>query len=138
MIWLSVVWKVLTGVPRNVWLTLGACLLLLVAVGGAYRWSFNRGAASERAACMVERAKDVAAANAAHDRAEKAAADARSELQAYLSRELPKIEAESHDAVERIRVVYKNNPVAANCVRPEPVVRLLGDAIERANRSAKD
>lgn len=127
----------LKGVPLNVWLTLAAVVLLVVGAGAAYRWSFNRGADYQRAACVAQRAAEVAEAVERAEKAEQDSAEARAELHAYLSRELPKIEERSNDVIERVRTVYKDRPVPVGCERPADVRGLLQDRIDQANAAAR-
>ena len=133
---MSFLLTVLSKVPRNAWITLGCVLAVLLCAGFAYRWAFNRGADSARADCIAEQARAIAAMVKKEQKDEVASVKAAATLDETLNETLPKIEANTHDVIERVRVIYKDNPIAADCERPADIRRLLSEAIDKANQSA--
>lgn len=132
MTWLTVL-SFLRRVPNVVWLALA-----LIAGAGYYgHWSFNRGVLSERTAQLAARAKELAAEIERANKDEASAGLAKAELDDYVSRELPAIEAGTHDAITTIRTIYKDRPVPVGCERPEPVRLSIQDRIDQANRAAR-
>ena len=131
MTWLAVM-SALRRIPSAVWIALLGLGLLLAG----YRWAYQRGADAERSVYEAERASEIAAAVERARKDEQAATQARAEMLARLGWVLPRIEGQTHETIERIRIVYRDRPVSAECDRPDDVLSLLAEAVDGANRSA--
>jgi hypothetical protein len=110
----------------------------LVAITlAACAFVYHKGDAAGYARAQAEHAKaaDKAAAEMARREGESSAASV--DMLAYLRANLPPIEERSHDAVERVRTIYRDHPVAAACVRPDGVQAELDAARQRANAALR-
>lgn len=107
-----------------------ALLLILVGVWYYGHTRYEAGKASQQAA--ITKAQDDAAAYAtARDiLAQQIGAASRDEL----DKALPKIEAVTHDSVQKVRVIYRDHPVT--CIRPDGVRDELEKARDRSNAAA--
>lgn len=126
--------------PYLIWIKLG----LAAAVAGGIAWAVVRHdaridtAAYQRGynARVAEEAKATAATKAEDQRRDQAGAAATRAMQSTLARTLPQIEETTHATAERVRVVYRDHPVPADCVRPDGVQRDLDQARAAANAAA--
>lgn len=126
--------------PYLFWIKLG----LAAAAVGAIVWAVVHhdaridAAAYQRGynARIAEEATGAAAAKAEDQRRDQAGAEATRTMQSTLASALPQIEETAHATAERIRVVYRDHPVPADCVRPDGVQRDLEQARAAANAAA--
>lgn len=126
--------------PYLLWLKLG----LVVALAGGIVWAVVHhdaridAAAYQRGynARIAEEASAATAAKAEDQRRDQAGAEATRTMQSTLASALPQIEETTHATAERIRVVYRDHPVPADCVRPDGVQRDLEQARAAANAAA--
>lgn len=126
--------------PYLFWIKLG----LAAAAVGAIVWAVVRHDARIDAAAyqrgyntrIAEEAGAAAKAKAEDQRRDQAGAAATRAMQSTLSRALPQIEETTHATAERVRVVYRDHPVPADCVRPDGVQRDLEQARAAANAAA--
>ena len=120
----------------NPWLLLGALGAAILC--GWY--GYTKGNEHGRLGCEAAHAVQAAQAQTAIDLRDQTAADARVDMIDLLHVELPKIEAQTHETTERIRIVYKDRVVPGACVdlvrRPVSVQADLDAARERANSAA--
>lgn len=124
------------------WRPILAALLLMyfvvVAIGKIHAY----GARQFEAGRQQVLAADASAAQAEKAKATQRAADAAAagiDLHIALDTQLPKIEAITHDAAEKIRTTYLAQPAAdrAVCQRPASVQTELDAARSRANAAAR-
>lgn len=126
--------------PYLIWIKLG----LAAAVAGGIAWAVvHHDARIDTAAYqrgyntrVAEEANAAATAKAEDQRRDQAGAAATRAMQSTLSRALPQIEETTHATAERVRVVYRDHPVPADCVRPDGVQRDLEQARAAANAAA--
>jgi hypothetical protein len=126
--------------PYLIWIKLG----LAAAAGGGIPWAVVHHEAPHDSAPyqrgyntrMAEEAKAAAAAKAEDQRRDQAAAEATHAMQTRLASALPQIEETTHATAERVRIVYRDHPVPADCVRPDGVQRDLDAARAAANAAA--
>lgn len=85
---------------------------------------------------VAEEATDSAKAKAAADWLDKLGAQATRAMQLRLAAELPQVEESTHANAEQIRIIYRDHPVPAVCVRPAGVLQRLEAARTRANAAA--
>lgn len=109
-----------------------------IALFFAYQWIYQRGYHAAEIECSEERADALAEAIERKDKLESESAAATESLQDRLAEELPAIEESTHEATERIRIVYRDVPVPADCSRPPDVMRELEAARSRANAAASE
>jgi uncharacterized protein HemX len=109
-------------------------LALLLALGIAlagdyalYERAEAKTAALDAYKVQVQAAQDATAAEA--KRRDEASASAGSDMLAYLAAQLPPIEVRTHDAIARVRTIYRDSPVA--CLRPDGVQQELDAARNR-------
>jgi len=114
-----------------------ALAVLIALLAFAHHTVFEAGKAAGATACQEEHARAAAAARVETDRREVASSAATTDMLDYLRANLPPIEAKTHDAVERIRTIYRDRPVAVGCVRPDGVRAELDAARQRANATAR-
>jgi hypothetical protein len=112
--------------------------LALVAATLAGAWFvYSEGKAAGRAECEAAHAIAADAAAKEIDRREDAGAKASTSMLDYLRANLPPIQEKSRDAIERVRTIYRDRPVAvASCARPDGVQAELDAARQRANAAA--
>lgn len=121
------------AIPLRVWLALG----LFGALAYSHVYAYRQGVESERDKQTVAAAKALAAQIAKTKAAEQATELAKAELVAYQARRQQEIEGQSHDTRERIKTIYRDRPVHAECARPDSVRDELQGAIARANAAAR-
>ncbi|HXE30314.1 MAG TPA: hypothetical protein VN515_00780 [Terriglobales bacterium] len=121
-------------------------ILAALLVAGLAGWGYNRlqdyGARQFEAGRQQVLAADAVAAQAAQTQATQRAADAAAagvDLHIALDTQLPKIEATTNDAAEKVRTIYLAQPAAdrAVCQRPAGVQEELDAARRRANAAAR-
>jgi hypothetical protein len=126
--------------PYLIWIKLG----LAVATVGAVVWAVVRHDARIDAAAyqrgyntrIAEEAGAAAKAKAEDQRRDQAGAAATRAMQSTLARTLPQIEETTHATAARVRIIYRDHPVPADCVRPDGVQRDLEQARAAANAAA--
>lgn len=96
-------------------------------------WIHHGGVQEGEARIEAKYAKAAATAQAEQDRRATASASATTSMLDYLAANLPPIETTSHEAIERVRIVYRDHPVPAVCELPERVRAEVDAAIRRAN-----
>lgn len=94
----------------------------------AYQRGYNARVAEEAGAAKAA-AKEVT-------RREQASSTATHDLHVQLATEAPKIEATTHETAGRVRIIYRDHPVPADCVRPVGVQPDLDKARAAANSAA--
>lgn len=109
-----------------------AATLLLILAGVWYygHTRYEAGKSSQQAAIAKAQA-DAADYEKARDILAQQIGD---ESRATLDKALPKIEATTHDSVQKVRVIYHDHSVT--CVRPDGVRNELEKARDRANAAA--
>lgn len=125
-------WKILRGIPWQAWVAVA--LALVVWRYGEAR--YDAGVADCREAVAAADAKASEAARAEERRQSDASAAATRAKDERLNEKLPAIKNRTHEATERIRIVYRDRPVPAECKRPDGVREELEAARRRANAAA--
>lgn len=119
------------------YLLLGAIAAVVLALSGAGWWIYAEGKQSGKAECQSERVEASNEAQQAIDERDRTASEARNSMLDYLATQKPAIEIKTHETVERIRTVYKDRVITADCaasVARDDRVRLdLNAARDRAN-----
>ena len=114
-----------------------AYLAALAVVIGAMLYIDHRGYERGKMACQAERAANVEKVQQAIDLRDQRSADVRVDMLDYLRVTVPPIEIRTHDTIERIRTVYENRVIPADCrvaiARPERVSEELSKARNAAN-----
>lgn len=105
-------------------------LLAAAVLWLAYSWADGRGYMRAQAECAGK-----AAAQA--DRNEAAASRAAEDMNKTLGQVLPGVEEKAHASVERIRTVYVDRPVPAECAWSGGVLQELEAGRAAANRSVR-
>ena len=108
--------------------------LAIALLGGSAYGAHALYAAGRRAgtdACEAAHAKAADAAAKEQERRDTAASDAGQSMLDYLAANLPPAETQNHEAIERVRIIYRDHPVV--CTRPVGVQDELTKARERAN-----
>jgi hypothetical protein len=115
-----------------------AYIAALAAVLGVVWFVYDQGEKAGRNACETEHTNAANTAQKEIDRREVASSDASESMLDYLRANLPPIEVQANEAVERVRTIYRDRPVpAGSCVRPDGVQGELDAARERANTAAR-
>ena len=106
------------------------CIGLLLALIGTHWCAYSAGVSREhdRNAAAASAQKDAVAAQV--DTQAQASSDARTTMLDYLA-SIPTIEVRSHEAAERVRIIYRNSPAVCGATRPDSVRKEL-DAAYRA------
>ena len=93
---------------------------LLLALIGTHWFAYSAGVSREhdRNAAAASAQKDAVAVQV--DSQAKASSDARTTMLDYLGR-IPTIEVRSHEAAERVRIIYRDSPAVCVADRPERV-----------------
>ena len=118
--------KAIGAIVRAIWpYLLGAIVLWL-----AYSWAYGRG-------YMAAQQELAAKAEQANRKNEAAAGEAAAELNKTLGQVLPQLEEKAHASVERIRTVYVDRPVPAECAWSGGVLQELEAGRAAANRSVR-
>ncbi len=112
---------------------------LLIALIGSHWYAYSAGVSREHdrnaAAASVQKDK----AQAAIDLRDQSSATALVDMLDYLRVTVPPIEIRTHDTIERIKTVYKDRIITADCsaaiARPERVSDELNAARESANKA---
>ena len=109
-------------------------IALLIALIGSHWYAYSAGVNREHdrnvAAASVQ--KDATAVKV--DTQAQASSVARTNILDYLAR-IPTIEVRSHEAAERVRIIYRNSPAVCGADRPTGVQSEI-DAAYRATVSA--
>lgn len=138
MIWAAATAKLLKAIPLSAWLILAAVAAL--ALSGLWLRSHWIGVGEARVQAQWE-AERIAVREAAYAKGqadEAAMAQVRADMLGKLGWVLQKSEEQRYVYIDRITTIYRDHPVPASCVRPEPAGRLLAEAIAGANRAAQD
>lgn len=93
---------------------------LLLALIGTHWFAYSAGASREhdRNAAAASAQKDAVAVQV--DSQAQASSDARTTMLDYLA-SIPTIEVRSHEAAERVRIIYRDSPAVCVADRPERV-----------------
>lgn len=122
------------------WRPILAVVVALLVAGWGYTSLRDYGARQFEAGRQQVLAADALAATAARAQADQHAADAAAagvSLHSALDAALPKIEATTHDAAEKVRTIYLAQPAdRSDCVRPPGVQTALDAALRAANAAA--
>ena len=107
---------------------------LLLALIGTHWYAYSAGVSREhdRNAAAASAQKDAVAVQV--DSQAQASSDARTTMLDYLGR-IPTIEVRSHEAAERVRIIYRDSPAVCVAARPASVQSEI-DAAYRAATAA--
>lgn len=111
-------------------------LFIVLTVIAALGASFLVGARYQENICIAQQSEKKDKAAEVQDNRDSAAASVHIGTQSYLWGALPPIELRTHDARERVRTIYRDNPIDCNPVRPIGVQAELDTARDRANAAA--
>lgn len=121
---------------RAILLVLLVAMLAVKSVGAIHEYG-QRQYQAGRTAVITENAGAAAQAHRAADQHAAAAASAGVALHAKLDTALPRIEATTHAATEKVRTIYLAQPANSRaCVRPAGVQAELDAALRAANAAA--
>lgn len=119
------------------YLLLGAIAAVVLSLAGAGWWIYTEGKRAGVAECQAERVEASGTAQEAIDLRDRTASASRIDMLDLLRVTIPPIEIKTHETVERIRTVYKDRVVSADCaasVARDDRVRIdLNAARDRAN-----
>jgi hypothetical protein len=108
-------------------------LALVVLAGIGALWIHHDGVNVGLAKCEAEHVAAAEKAQAEQDRRSTASSAATTNMLDYLAANLPPIETTTHEAIERVRVVYRIRPMPAVCELDGRVRDELEAARVRAN-----
>ena len=109
----------------------------LCAALAAIWYAYAQGKDAGRSECEARIAAATESARTAERDRDAIAAQAGIDMLDYLSRMQETRETTTHETIERIRTVYRDRPVPAECVWPVGVQSELDKAIHRANTAAR-
>lgn len=105
-----------------------------LALALLFGWfAYVKGGEHKANEIAAEAAKRKDTVQTAIDLRDQTATTARVDMLDYLRVTIPPIEIRTHETVERVRIAYRDRPVAGECVRPIGVQADLDAARERAN-----
>ena len=109
---------------------------LLLALIGTHWFAYSAGVSREhdRNAAVASAQKDAVAAQV--DTQAQASATAHTNMLDYLGR-IPTIEVRSHEAAERVRIIYRDSPAVCIADRPERVQSEIDAAYSAATRAVR-
>ena len=109
---------------------------LLVALIGSHWFAYSAGVSREhdRNAAAASAQKDAVAAQV--DSQAQASSDARTTMLDYLG-SIPTIEVRSHEAAERVRIIYRDSPAVCIADRPERVQSEIDAAYSAATAAVR-
>lgn len=109
---------------------------LLVAMIGSHWYAYSAGVSREhdRNAAAASAQKDAVAVQV--DSQAQASAQAHTNMLDYLGR-IPTIEVRSHEAAERVRIIYRDSPAVCIADRPERVQSEIDAAYSAATRAVR-
>jgi hypothetical protein len=111
--------------------------LAVAAAAIAVVWiAYAQGKDAGKAQCEARVAAAVEAARRDESKRDQAAAQAGIDMLDYLSRMTDKIEVSRGETIERIRTIYRDRPVPAECKWPDGMRAELDAAVRRANTTA--
>lgn len=119
-------------------------IALLIALIGSHWAAYNAGVSRERDRNVAAASEQKDAVAAQVDTQAQASSDARTTMLDYLA-SIPTIEVRSHEAAERVRIIYRNSPAVCGATRPDSVrkeldaaYRATADSIRAMRREATD
>ena len=109
---------------------------LLLALIGTHWFAYSAGMSREhdRNAAAASAQKDAVAVQV--DSQAQASSDARTTMLDYLGR-IPTIEVRSHEAAERVRIIYRDSPAVCVADRPARVQSEIDAAYGAATRAVR-
>lgn len=114
-----------------VYVALLASVLALLGYGAHKTYQAGYAASEAKHAVAATKAADEVS------RREQASAEASGSMLDYLAANLPQVETKTHEAIERVRIVYRDRPVPAVCEWPDSVLSELNQARDRANAAGE-
>ena len=111
-------------------------IALLIALIGSHWYAYSAGVGREhdRNAAAASAQKDAVAAQV--DTHAQASSDARTTMLDYLA-SIPTIEVRSHEAAERVRIIYRNSPAVCVADRPAGVQSEIDAAYHAATSAVR-
>lgn len=111
-------------------------IALLIALIGSHWYAYSAGVSREhdRNAAVASAQKDATAVKV--DTQAQASSDARTTMMDYLA-SIPTIEVRSHEAAERVRIIYRNSPAVCGADRPERVQSEIDAAYNAATAAIR-
>jgi len=114
-----------------------AYAIALCAALAALWYAYSQGKDAGRSECEARIAAAAEAAREAERQRDAIAAQAGIDMLDYLSRMQETQEKTTHETIERIRTVYRDRPVPADCIWPDGMQAELDAAVRRANAAAR-
>ena len=114
-----------------------AYAIALCAALAAVWYAYAQGENAEKARCEARIAAATESARTAERDRDAIAAQAGIDMLDFLSRMAEQRETVTHETIERVRTIYRDRPVPAECVWPDSVQSELDKAIHRANTAAR-
>jgi len=111
-------------------------LALLIALVGSHWAAYNAGVSRERDRNVAAASAQKDAVAAQVDTQAQASSDARTTMLDYLGR-IPTIEVRSHEAAERVRIIYRDSPAVCIADRPERVQSEIDAAYSAATSAVR-
>lgn len=111
-----------------------AAVLLALIASHWYAYSAGVSREHDRNAAAASVQKDAVAAQV--DTQAQASSDARTTMLDYLGR-IPTIEVRSHEAAERVRIIYRDSPAVCVANRPERVQSEIDAAYNAATAAVR-
>ena len=119
-------------------------IALLIALIGSHWVAYSAGVSRERDRNVAAASAQKDAVAAQVDTQAQASSDARTTMLDYLA-SIPTIEVRSHEAAERVRIIYRDTPAVCVATRPDSVrkeldaaYRATADSIRAMRREATD
>lgn len=104
---------------------IGSLIVCAACCGAGMRYERNKQLAAQ--------AKRADVAQAETDRRAQASSGAYTSMLDYLRERNQESERAGNEAIERVRFIYRDNPLPAVCVRPDGVQAQIDTARQRAN-----
>jgi len=111
-------------------------LALLIALIGSHWAAYSAGVSRERDRNVAASAARKDAVAVQVDTQAQASADARTTMLDYLA-SIPTIEVRSHEAAERVRIIYRDTPAVCVATRPDSVRKELDAAYSAATTAIR-
>jgi len=99
--------------------------------------AYAQGKDAGRAACEARVAAAAAAAREDERKRDAIAAQVGMDMLDFLSRMAEQQETVTHETIERVRTIYRDRPVPADCIWPDGMQAELDAAVRRANAAAR-
>jgi len=114
-----------------------AYAIALCAALAAVWYAYAQGKDAGRSECEARVAAAAAAAREDERTRDTQAAQVGMDMLDFLSRMAEQRETVTHETIERVRTIYRDRPVPADCIWPDGMQAELDAAVRRANAAAR-